>query len=80
MILPYYKCCPNLVPEDSVRPETRTLVILNRRKGFVGSFEILILKKNSPIKIGKLEDRIKYRKIRINSRRGLISKDTRMNA
>ena len=45
MILPYYKCCPKLVPEDSVRPETRTLVILNRRKGFVGSFEILIFKK-----------------------------------
>jgi len=29
------------VPEDSVRPETRTLVILNRRKGFVGVFESL---------------------------------------
>jgi len=30
------------VPEDSVRPETQTLVILIRRKGFVGSFENLI--------------------------------------
>jgi len=29
------------VPEDSVRPETQTLVILIRRKGFVGSFENL---------------------------------------
>ena len=67
------------MPEDSVRPETRTLVILNRRKGFVGSFEILIFL-NSEKKRGKLEDRIKYRKIRINSRRGLISEDTRMNA
>ena len=37
MMLPYYKCCPKLVPEDSVRPETRTLVTLTRRKGFVGS-------------------------------------------
>jgi len=26
------------VPEDSVTPETRTLVVLNRRKGLVGSF------------------------------------------
>jgi len=30
------------VPEDSVRPETRTLVLFNRRKGFVGIFESLI--------------------------------------
>lgn len=34
MILPYYKCCPTLlVPEDSVTPETQTLVVLIRRKG-----------------------------------------------
>jgi hypothetical protein len=26
------------VPEDSVRPETQTLVIINRHKGFVGCF------------------------------------------
>jgi hypothetical protein len=26
------------VPEDSVRPETRTLIILNRRKEFAGIF------------------------------------------
>jgi len=38
MTLPYDECRLNLVPEDSVIPETRTLVILNRRKGFVGCF------------------------------------------
>jgi len=27
-----------LVPEDSVRPETQTLVVLIRRKGFVDGF------------------------------------------
>ena len=43
MMLPYYKCCPKLVPEDSVRPETRTLVTLTRRKGFVGSLKFLFL-------------------------------------
>ena len=47
MISPYYKCCPKLVPEDSVRPETRTLVILIRRKGCVGCFEILNLSNSS---------------------------------
>jgi hypothetical protein len=26
------------VPEDSARPETQALVVLNRRKGFVGNF------------------------------------------
>ena len=30
-----------LVPEDSVRPETQTLVTIIRRKGFVGSLEDL---------------------------------------
>jgi hypothetical protein len=30
------------VPEDSVRPETQTLVVLIRRKGFVGSFKSFI--------------------------------------
>ena len=38
MIVLCYKCRPNLVPEDSVRPETQTLVVFNRRKGFVGFF------------------------------------------
>lgn len=38
MILSYDKCCLKLVPEDSVRPETQTLVILIRRKGCVGCF------------------------------------------
>ena len=32
-----------LVPEDSVRPETQTLVALTRRKGCVGSLENLFL-------------------------------------
>jgi len=32
-----------LVPEDSVMPGTQTLVILKRRKGFVGSFIFLFL-------------------------------------
>ena len=36
MTLPYDECRLNLVPEDSVIPETQTLVILNGRKGFVG--------------------------------------------
>ena len=27
-----------LVPEDSVRPETQTLIVMIRRKGFVGIF------------------------------------------
>ena len=31
------------MPEDSVRPETRTLVTLTRRKGFVGSLKFLFL-------------------------------------
>jgi len=39
MTLPYNKCSLILVPEDSVIPDTRTLVILNGRKGFVGSLE-----------------------------------------
>jgi hypothetical protein len=34
------------VPEDSVRPETQTLVILIRRKGFVGSLKFLMFKIN----------------------------------
>jgi len=34
-----------LVPEDSVRPETRTLVVLIRRKGCVGCFESSTFKK-----------------------------------
>ena len=38
MIVPYYKCRPKLVPEDSVRPETQTLVVIIRRKEFIGSF------------------------------------------
>ena len=33
-----------LVPEDSVTPETRTLVVLKRRKGCVGRFNKKILK------------------------------------
>lgn len=33
------------MPEDSVRPETQTLVILIRRKGYVGSFENFKFKK-----------------------------------
>jgi len=31
------------VPEDSVRPETLTLVVLNRRKGFVDGFAYKVL-------------------------------------
>ena len=38
MTLPYDECRLILVPEDSVIPETLTLVILNGRKGFVGIF------------------------------------------
>lgn len=38
MTLPYDKCRLKLVPEDSVRPETQTLVVLNGHKGFVGGF------------------------------------------
>lgn len=39
MIIPLsIECCQKLVPEDSVRPEARTLVVLNRRKGCVGCF------------------------------------------
>ena len=38
MTLPYDKCRLILVPEDSVIPETQTLVVLNGRKGFVGFF------------------------------------------
>jgi len=33
-----------LVPEDSVRPGTQTLIVITRRKGFVGSLEHLFLK------------------------------------
>ena len=40
MTLPYDKCRLILVPEDSVIPETQTLVVLNGRKGFVGFFNI----------------------------------------
>ena len=32
------------VPEDSVRPETQTLVTISRRKGFVGIFFFYNLK------------------------------------
>jgi len=32
------------VPEDSVRPEALTLIVLIRRKGFVGCFENLNIK------------------------------------
>ena len=38
MIIPYYKCRLKLVPEDSVRRETQTLIILIRRKGCVGCY------------------------------------------
>jgi len=31
------------VPEDSVRPETQTLIILIRRKGFVGCFKLIMI-------------------------------------
>jgi len=51
-----YKCRPNLVPEDSVRPEARTLIVLNRRKGFVGIFSSLFklnFKKGRKIESGK---------------------------
>jgi hypothetical protein len=41
MTLPYDKCRLILVPEDSVIPETQTLVVLNGRKGFVGIFNNL---------------------------------------
>ena len=48
------------MPEDSVIPETQTLVILNGRKGFVGILFIYLINKgqvNGPDK-----DRIKKRK------------------
>jgi hypothetical protein len=38
MIYRYYQCRPKLVPEDSVKPETQTLIPMNRRKGLGGSF------------------------------------------
>ena len=60
MTLPYDECRLNLVPEDSVIPETQTLVILNGRKGFVGILFIYLINKgqvNGPDK-----DRIKKRK------------------
>jgi len=47
MILPNYKCCQKLVPEDSARPKTLTLVYFIRRKVFVGGFNI----RNSPNKL-----------------------------
>ena len=31
--------CPNLVPEDSVRPANQTLALLTRIKGYADSFE-----------------------------------------
>jgi len=50
------------VPEDSVIPETRTLVIFNRRKGFVGVFESLkfsiVFILNITKNIRSVEDRI----------------------
>ena len=51
------------MPEDSVRPETQTLVILIRRKGFVGSFEnlrFLLAKQNKILKINIFILRIRY--------------------
>ena len=42
MMILYYERCPRLVPEDSVRLGTQTLTVLNRRKGYVGSFKYLI--------------------------------------
>ncbi len=41
MTVPYDKCRLILVPEDSVIPVTQTLIILNGRKGFAGSFNNL---------------------------------------
>ena len=95
MILPYYKCCPKLVPEDSVRPETQTLVVLIRRKGFVGCFQshifqIALITKiclkaryfkylHSKVKIGWIKARIKTRISQIILRVGMISVDTKWN-
>jgi hypothetical protein len=58
------------VPEDSVRPETQTLVILIRRKGFVGSFKylnyllakILKIKKKKKKKKTKEKEKTKRKK------------------
>ena len=44
MTLPYYSVVQVLVPEDSVTPETQTLVVLIRRKGCVGCFETIFIK------------------------------------
>jgi len=41
MILPYVKWSPILVPEDSVIPDSRTLVAMNRRKEWAGNLEKL---------------------------------------
>ena len=41
MTLPYDKCRLILVPEDSVIPETLTLIVLNGRKEFADSFNKL---------------------------------------
>ena len=51
MTLPYDECRLILVPEDSVIPETLTLVILNGRKGFVGI--LFILRQNQKEEIGE---------------------------
>jgi len=42
------------VPEDSVRPETQTLVALIRRKGCVGCFESILFRLTTVIEICRL--------------------------
>jgi len=54
-----------LVPEDSVIPETQTLVILNWRKGFVGSLRVLFIKRTGKIESNRgnwtiLREGLKY--------------------
>ena len=42
------------MPEDSVRPETQTLIVLIRRKGFVGGFKIYLkIRKHTQNKTNK---------------------------
>ena len=71
------------MPEDSVRPETQTLIVLIRRKGFVGCFYNIYLKKaliykNQLNQIIKIKARIKYR-IKKCLEIGMVSIDTKWN-
>ena len=66
------------VPEDSVRPETQTLVVLIRRKGFVGGFENFTFN-IAKVKVRWIKAWIKQRLIRIILRGGIKSLDPKGN-